>query len=89
MRSELFRHVYGPGNPYIHTYYVYRDLSAGETITREMLDVLRPAIPGAVKPNEIEALIGLKLKTDLPFGKEIRYSDLTGGPCAAPTEPGA
>ena len=66
-----------------------RDLSAGETITREMLDVLRPAIPGAVKPNEIEALIGLKLKTDLPFGKEIRYSDLTGGPCAAPTEPGA
>ena len=66
-----------------------RDLNAGETITREMLDVLRPATPGAVKPNEIKALIGLKLKTDLPFGKEICYSDLTGGPAPESTEPGA
>ena len=52
------------------------DLKAGEKLTREMLDVLRPAIPGAVKPNEIAALIGRTLKRDLPYGKEISFSDV-------------
>lgn len=54
-----------------------RDLKAGEKLTREMLDVLRPAVPGAVKPNEIAALIGLTLKRDLPYGKEISFSDVS------------
>ena len=54
-----------------------RDLKAGEKLTREMLDVLRPAIPGAVKPNEIAALIGRTLKRDLPYGKEISFSDIS------------
>lgn len=54
-----------------------RDLKAGEKLTREMLDVLRPAIPGAVKPNEITALIGRTLKRDLPYGKEISFSDVS------------
>lgn len=53
-----------------------RDLKSGEKLTREMLDVLRPAIPGAVKPNEIAALIGRTLKRDLPYGKEISFSDV-------------
>ena len=53
-----------------------RDLKSGEKLTREMLDVLRPAIPGAVKPNEIAALIGRMLKRDLPYGKEISFSDV-------------
>lgn len=53
-----------------------RDLPAGTILTRDMLDVLRPAIPGAVKPSEIDALIGLKLKTELPFGKEITFEDV-------------
>lgn len=52
-----------------------RELNEGEVITRDMLDVLRPAIPGAVKPNEINLLIGRKLVTSLPFGKEIRFED--------------
>ena len=32
-----------------------RDIKAGEMITREMLDVLRPATTGAIKPAEINA----------------------------------
>ena len=53
-----------------------RDIKSGETITREMLDVLRPATPGAIKPSEIPSVIGTKASNDLPFGKEIRWVDL-------------
>ncbi len=53
-----------------------RDIHAGEMLTREMIDVLRPATPGAIKPSEIEAVLGLKIQTDLPFGKELRWTDL-------------
>ena len=31
-----------------------RDIKAGETFTREMIDVLRPATPGAILPPYIE-----------------------------------
>jgi len=30
-----------------------RDIQAGETFTRAMIDVLRPATPGAIKPDQI------------------------------------
>lgn len=53
-----------------------RDIKAGETITREMIDVLRPAIKGAILPNEINAVIGTKAVTDLPFGIELHWTDL-------------
>ena len=53
-----------------------RDLNAGEVITRDMLDVLRPATIGAVKPNEINAVIGTKVNLDIPAGKEIRWTDV-------------
>ncbi|PKO17691.1 MAG: N-acetylneuraminate synthase [Chloroflexi bacterium HGW-Chloroflexi-10] len=53
-----------------------RDIKAGEEITREMLDVLRPATIGAVKPFEIEQTIGTKAVSDIPAGKEIRWTDL-------------
>jgi len=53
-----------------------RDIRAGETFTREMIDVLRPAAPGAIKPHEIQAVIGAKALTDLPKGKELRWTDL-------------
>jgi N-acetylneuraminate synthase len=52
------------------------DIKAGERITREMLDVLRPATIGAVKPAEINQVIGTVALKDLPFGKEIRWTDL-------------
>jgi sialic acid synthase SpsE len=53
-----------------------RDIKKGETFTREMIDVLRPATPGAIKPNEIPNVIGTKALTDLPQGKELRWTDL-------------
>ena len=53
-----------------------QDLKAGEIITREMLDVLRPATPGAIKPFEIENVIGTRVNSDIPAGKEIRWTDL-------------
>ena len=37
-----------------------RDIKAGETFTREMIDVLRPATPGAIKPYEIANVIGTR-----------------------------
>ena len=53
-----------------------REIKAGETFTREMIDVLRPATPGAILPNEIQSLIGLKALVDLPMGKELRWGEL-------------
>lgn len=53
-----------------------RDIRAGEVFTREMIDVLRPATPGAIKPDQIGAVTGCKALTDLPKGKELRWTDL-------------
>lgn len=53
-----------------------RPIQAGEILTREMIDVLRPATPGAILPYEIEAVIGAKAGVDLPAGRELRWTDL-------------
>ena len=53
-----------------------RDIKAGEIFTREMLDVLRPATPGAIKPDQIQAVLGTRALQDLPYGKELRWTDL-------------
>jgi N-acetylneuraminate synthase len=53
-----------------------REIKAGETLTREMIDVLRPATPGAIKPDQIENVIGTKALMDMPYGKELRWTDL-------------
>jgi sialic acid synthase SpsE len=53
-----------------------RDIQAGEVLTREMVEVLRPATPGAIKPNEIETIIGFRALNDMPYGKELRWTDL-------------
>jgi N-acetylneuraminate synthase len=53
-----------------------RDLKAGEVLTREMIDVLRPVTPGALLPFEIPAVLGKKLLTDIPVGHELRWLDL-------------
>lgn len=53
-----------------------RDIKAGETFTREMIDVLRPATPGAIKPDQIQNVLGTKALMDMPMGKELRWTDL-------------
>jgi N-acetylneuraminate synthase len=53
-----------------------RDIRAGETFTREMIAVLRPATPGAIEPYEIENVIGLKALKDITQGQELRWTQL-------------
>lgn len=53
-----------------------RNIEAGEIFTREMIDVLRPATPGAIKPSEIKAVLGMRALKDLPAGKELMWGDL-------------
>jgi sialic acid synthase SpsE len=53
-----------------------RDIKAGETITRDHIDVLRPATLGAIHPDQIDDLIGMKLISDIPYGKEFHWGDL-------------
>ncbi len=53
-----------------------RAISAGEAFQRDMIDVLRPATPGAIMPYEIQSVIGTKAGADIPSGKELRWTDL-------------
>jgi sialic acid synthase SpsE len=53
-----------------------RDIHAGEIFTRAMIDVLRPATPGAIKPDQIQNVIGARALADIPYGKELRWTDL-------------
>ncbi len=53
-----------------------RDLAAGEILRRELIDVLRPATPGAIKPDEIPNVIGTRTLHTIPYGKELRWTDL-------------
>ncbi len=53
-----------------------REIHAGEMLTRDMIDVLRPATPGAIKPSEIPEVLGTRALCDIPLGKELRWTDL-------------
>jgi len=53
-----------------------RDIKAGETLTREMIDVLRPVTPGAILPPEIENVIGTKALVNIPIGQELTWKKL-------------
>ena len=53
-----------------------RDIRAGETLTRDMIDVLRPAVEEAIKPSEVIAVLGTRAIQDIPMGKELRWTDL-------------
>jgi N-acetylneuraminate synthase len=41
-----------------------------------MIDVLRPATPGAILPYEIQNLIGKKALVDLKSGQELRWTQI-------------
>ncbi len=53
-----------------------RVIKRGEVFTREMIDVLRPATPGAIPPYEIDAVIGTTALVDLSIGQELRWTFL-------------
>ena len=51
-----------------------RGIQRGETMTRDMIDVLRPATQGAIMPYDIEDVIGLKAIEQIPAGQELRWT---------------
>jgi sialic acid synthase SpsE len=54
-----------------------RDIEPGEVMTREMIDVLRPATEGAIMPYEIQDVIGLKALVRIPTGKELCWTQFS------------
>lgn len=53
-----------------------RAIEAGEVLSREMIDVLRPATPGAIMPQEIDRVLGLKAAKSIEKGQELRWTML-------------
>ena len=53
-----------------------RDIHAGEVLSREMIEVLRPATQGAILPYEIPVVCGTRALVDIPAGKELCWTDL-------------
>lgn len=53
-----------------------QDIKAGQTLTREMIDVLRPATPGAIMPYDIDQVVGRVARQEIPFGQELRWTQL-------------
>ncbi len=53
-----------------------RALEAGAILQREDIDVLRPAVPGAIMPYEIPQVLGTRLLNAMEAGQELRWTDL-------------
>ena len=53
-----------------------RDIKAGETLTADMVEPLRPNVDGAIQPWELDALIGKKALIDMPYGMELRWENV-------------
>ena len=53
-----------------------RDIVVDEVISREIIDVLRPATPGAIPPKEIDAVIGTRAVRDIPAGEALFWTML-------------
>ncbi len=53
-----------------------REIKAGEVFTEEMIEVLRPATPGALMSWDLDKVIGMKARAAMPFGKDLRWTDL-------------
>lgn len=49
------------------------DLKAGTVLTRELIDVLRPAPADAIKPYDLDNVIGKCLLVDLKAGQELKW----------------
>ena len=41
-----------------------------------MIDVLRPATPGALKPDQIELVVGHHAQQDIKFGQELTWLEI-------------
>ncbi len=50
-----------------------RNIKAGELISRDMIDVLRPAPRHAIMPDQLQLVIGRHARQDIPAGKELTW----------------
>ncbi len=50
-----------------------RDIKAGECLTRDMIDVLRPAPRHAIMPDQLALVVGTQARQDIPAGKELTW----------------
>jgi len=53
-----------------------REIKAGEVFNEEMIEILRPATPGALMSWDLDKVIGMKARANMPFGKDLRWTDL-------------
>jgi sialic acid synthase SpsE len=53
-----------------------RDIEPGENLTRQMIDVLRPAVHGGIMPYDVEAVIGARALELIPAGEALRWTML-------------
>lgn len=51
-----------------------RDIEAGEILTREIVDVLRPVTPGAILPPDLPLILGARAATNIPKGEALYWS---------------
>lgn len=54
-----------------------RDLTAGVILTRDDVEVLRPAPIGSIPANDVSIVAGSRLARDLAAGEHLTYTDLT------------
>jgi N-acetylneuraminate synthase len=53
-----------------------RAIKAGEIITRDALEVLRPAPAGSIFPYDMDAAVGTKAAVDIPAGEALQWEML-------------
>lgn len=53
-----------------------RDLSVGEAFEADSVEVLRPATPGALLPEDVNLLQGRRVRRPLVYGQEVTWSDV-------------
>ena len=53
-----------------------RYLEAGTVLTRELIDVLRPAPVDSIFPYQLETILGMRLRVDLTAGEALRWTML-------------
>ena len=53
-----------------------RDMTRGTVLMRKDINVLRPATNGAIKPSDLNLVIGATLTEDIRCGEELRWSVL-------------
>jgi N-acetylneuraminate synthase len=52
------------------------DLKPGDVLDDTTVDVLRPATPGALRPNDLEKIRGRSLRRPLVYGQDITWADV-------------